>query len=624
MHNAAQEQQIVRFAAIVSIGNVMSRAMGLVREMVIAGVFGASGAMSAYRAARQVPFTLYDMLIGGMITSALVPTFSEYTTQERRDELWHVASLLLTLTASGLGIMVLILELGAPLLTRALVQFGSSSLQALTTDLLRIVILGVFFLGLSGIITALCHALQRFTLPAFAAAVFNATIVVFALTLGPRWIKDVRNPTIDDIWVGDVIAGQVATQENGTLLAETLVVDPTDLARYGVQGEVRAVEGQTLTITGERGDLQVRVDQGTSIRIRRRQVHALAIGLVLGAALQVALQFPALRDMRFRLAFDLRHPVLRHILGLYLPVVLSLVVAGLGVLVDRNLASRTGELTISWMSFATTLREFPLGLVSLAVSTAILPALAAQATLDHQRKQPSRPKLARRMPVAGAGGDFCATLASGLRLVLVLTLPAAVGLLVLARPLVALLFQHGVFGATDTIQTALALRYYLIGMVFAAIDLPLVFAFYARKDTLRPALVGILGVVLYLLVALPTYRTLGMIGLILANDAQLAGHAAVMIWLFQRQVGTLRGYGVGQTLLKSVAASAVMGLVVYGIALGVRGIWPAGGRTSWALTVVVGGGIGLGVYLGLCALLRVRELELARTLLFKISARLRT
>jgi putative peptidoglycan lipid II flippase len=199
---------------------------------------------------------------------------------------------------------------------------------------------------------------------------------------------------------------------------------------------------------------------------------------------------------------------------------------------------------------------------------------------------------------------------------MVLTLPAAVGLLVLAEPVVALIFEHGAFKAIDTIQTALALRFYLIGLVFAAVDQPLVFAFYARKNTLTPALVGVLGVFFYTLVAVPTYRTLGMVGLILGNGAQLAGHAVMMIWLFQRQVGTLRGYGIGQTLFKSSLAAVAMGVVVYGVtwvierALGQA--VPAGGRAGWALQVALGGGAGLVVYLALCARLRVRELELLR------------
>lgn len=528
MDDASREQQIARSATIVSVGNVLSRMMGLVREAVIANMFGASGAVSAYKTAAQVPLTLYEMLVGGMVSSALVPTLSGYAAAEQRDELGRIAGLLFTFAVLVLGAVVLLLEVGAPLLTPALVHFDAP-LQALTTRLLRIVLVSVFFLGLSGIATALCQALQRFALPAFTTVVFNASIVAAALTLGSRW----------------------------------------------------------------------------------RDVRVLAAGMVVGAALQVVLQLPALRDLRIRPALDLRDPLLRHILRLYAPVVLSLVVASLGILIDRNLASRTGESSISWMHYATTLIQFPLGLISMAIATAILPALARQAGLEDERESTDR-----------TSERFRATLASGLRLVLFLTIPAAVGLLVLAQPVIALLFQHGEFGPVDTAQTALALRIYLIGLIFAAVDQPLVFAFYARKDTLRPALVGILGVGFYLIVALPTLRTLGMVGLILANGAQLAGHASVMIWLFQRRVGSLRGQGIGGTLLKSVLAAAMMGGAVYGATRATVHLLPVEGRALWGATVVVGAGIGLGVYLALCALLKVPELDLARGLITQVIRRL--
>jgi putative peptidoglycan lipid II flippase len=244
----------------------------------------------------------------------------------------------------------------------------------------------------------------------------------------------------------------------------------------------------------------------------------------------------------------------------------------------------------------------------MAVATAILPALARHAA-DERR--------------GGSLDGFHATLASGMRLVLLLTLPAAAGLLVLADPLVALLFQHGEFDALDTFQTARALRFYLIGMVFAAVDQPLVFAFYARNETTKPALVGILGVGIYLLVALPTMRALGMLGLILANDAQLAGHAAVMIGLYRREVGSLRGHGVGRALVVALTASVAMGLVVYAVTLGIGRLVPGEGPARWGATVLVGGGAGLGAYWALCAAFSVSELSLLRPLLCALTRRLR-
>jgi putative peptidoglycan lipid II flippase len=198
------------------------------------------------------------------------------------------------------------------------------------------------------------------------------------------------------------------------------------------------------------------------------------------------------------------------------------------------------------------------------------------------------------------------TLASGLKLVLVLILPAVAGLFALSEPVVALVFQHGDFTAFDTQQTALALRLYLLGTTFAAIDLPLVFAFYARQNTLTPALVGVLGVGLYLVAALaPTsFRELRMTDLVLANSFQLTGHALVMLWLIGR-VGPLRRRGLGSTALKALAASLVMGGLAFAAAAWLAALLPGRSLMSQAAVALGAGAVGLAAYGVLVTLLRI-------------------
>ena len=101
----------------------------------------------------------------------------------------------------------------------------------------------------------------------------------------------------------------------------------------------------------------------------------------------------------------------------------------------------------------------------------------------------------------------------------------------MAKPIIALIFEHGAFTAYDTAWTALALRCYLLGLVFATVDWPLNFAFYARQDTLTPASVGVLSVLVYLIVALPLMKRLGMIGLVLSTSAKHTFHVLTMLIL---------------------------------------------------------------------------------------------
>ncbi len=516
---------MARAASLIAIGNIVSRVLGLVREIVIANLFGATGLVSAFEAAQRIPIMLYDLLIGGMVNAVLVPVFSEQAERDRA-ALWRIVSLVSSLAVIGLTAVILLIELAAPQVAFLLVGGFDEALLAVTARLLRLTNPAVLFLSLSGIFSGLLYALKRFALPAFTAAIFNATIVMVAL-VGVRFFG------------------------------------------WGIE--------------------------------------ALAVGLLLGSVLMVLLQLPGMRDARLRLVIDLRNPVLRRIGKLYLPILLGLVVSFIAISLDRNLASRTGPQSIAWMRYATTLIQFPLGLVSAAISLAILPTLSRQAVTAAENNS--------------GLAEFMETLATGLRLVLILIIPAAVALFALAEPVIGLLFQHGDFTAADTQQTALALRLYLLGLPFAAIDQPLIFAYYARQNTLTPALVGLLGVGFYLVAALlpALFRPLQMTDLVLANSIQLASHAVIMLWLTNR-VATLKGRRLGSTTLKAGGAALAMGLILGG-ALPVLTTWlPGSTWLSELLLVGLAMIVGSGVYLLGLWLLRTPELALLGNILQRFLA----
>ena len=518
---------IARAAGILSLGNVASRVLGLVRQTVIANLFGASPYVSAFVAAARVPTMIYDLLIGGLLSAALVPVFSDYASPEKRQELWRIFSVVVSLAVVVLSLIVILLELFAPQVAWIIGSGFDAELRAVTTKMIRIILPAVLFFGLSGMVTGLLYTLKRFTYPAFGAAIYNAGIITAAL-----------------------------------LLADKV------------------------------------------------NIYSLALGILLGAMLQLAIQLPDLRDVRFAFSLDLSHPALRRIAGLYLPIVLGLIISQIGIVIDSNLASRTGGESIAWMDYATRLIQFPIGMVSAAVSLAILPTLSQYASATSSKQPP----ISNLQPPTS---NFQHTLALGLKMVLMAIIPATIGLFVLAAPIVALLFQHGNFDAHDTAQTALALRYYLLGLTFAAIDLPLIFAFYARKDTLTPALVGVLGVVVYLVVALSLIRPLGMIGLILANSTQLTVHALTMLVLLQRRLGGLGGHGIMALAFKTLSASLVMGGMTYLALGGLQSALDAGTLVGKLVIVGGAGGVGLVTYLGMIALLRVEEARLVGEMIWR-------
>ena len=511
--------EVAQAAGIIALGNIASRVLGLVREMVKAGLFGATGSVGALEVAMRVLTLLYDFLVGGIISSALVPVLSDYVAPERRAELGRLVSTLLSLIAVVLSATVLAGELLAPQIVWAMAGGYATRFQWEAVRLLRVMLPAVVFLNAAGIISGTLYALKRFTLPAFTAAAYNAAIVALGLLLGKR---------------------------------------------LGVSG--------------------------------------MALGLLAGAVLQVALQWPGLRGVRIRFTLDVRHPALRRIGQLYVPIALGLIVDSLGVILSYNLASRTGASSIPWMQYSATLIQFPLGLISLAVSVAILPTLSRQAAGGHT-------------------GPFKATLAQGLRLVLALTIPATAGLWVLATPLVALVFEHGGFTGVDTLGTVAALRCHLVGLIFAAVDQPLIFAFYARKDTWTPALVGAVTVGLYVFMALTPalFIALTLNGLILANSLKWAAHAIIMLVLLQRAIGSLGKHGIWRLVLKATGASLVMGMAVQVVT---AGLVKLPGLAGELIPVVVGGAVGVTVYGLMAAVLGIEEMRLLKMALLDLGYRL--
>jgi putative peptidoglycan lipid II flippase len=518
------------------LGNIASRLLGVVREQVIAALFGTTGTTDAFVAAATVPTMVYDLLIGGAISAALIPVFSDYADHDEQD-LWRVASSVINLVLGVLVIVVAILVIFAPQLMGVLATGLPAEKQAQAVVLVRLVLPAVLFLGLSAITTALLYAQQRFALPAFAVALYNLGLIVVAV----------------------LFAGRLG-------------------------------------------------------------VVSLALGLLVGAMAQVALQLPGLRAMRYSLRLELNHPGVRKILVLYAPVALGLLVTQAQVVIDRHLASQTGEGSMATMRFATTLVQFPLGLVGTAMSLAILPTLSRYATraleaaglnplepVDEIAATPSLPT-APASPSSDPAGDFKRTLATGLKLTLLLILPATVGLVILRLPLIELLFQHGVFGAASTQRTALAFLCYSPSIPFAAIDLLLVAAFYARKNTLVPALyVASFGVLVYLVVALSLIGPLGMPGLVLANSAYWTAHAIVLFWLLWLEIGGLQGYGLVRAAAKTLAAALVMGVAVAAVGP-LLGHWlPLAGLRDVAVWLAVAAAVGVVVYTAAVALLRVEE-----------------
>lgn len=508
---SADDLSVARATGVVALGNITSRVLGLGREMLLSDLFGAGIAVDAFNLAVIVPKTLFDLLIGGHVNSAIVPVLSEYGMAEDRSELWQLVNLLLGVVVVTLAGLVLVLELLAPQVIGLIASSEVPETQVLATQLLRITTPALMFLSLFAVLSGVLYALRRFTIPAFAGAMFNGSIVIVTLIAAPS--------------LG---------------------------------------------------------------------IAAMAVGWVVGAGVQMAAQVWGLRDGRLfpTLKGMWASPGLKRIVLLYLPVMFSLVIDTLVIrLVSYRLASQVGPASISYMNFATTLMQFPHGLVATAISIAILPTLSRQAIALGQHDG---------MVV------YQETLGRGLRLAIVLILPAAIGLFVLASPIVGLLFEHGSFSPVDTANTALALKLYLVGLPFAAVDLLLVFAFYSQKDTLTPAIVGVISLIAYLVIALSLMPRYGLFSLMIADSCKHFIHASVAFYLLSFRIGGLKSQGLPVTVFKALVASILMGIGAWLLRDVLLSVLPA--NIFGEIGVVAGSaGVGILIFMAFAALLRIRE-----------------
>jgi putative peptidoglycan lipid II flippase len=234
----------------------------------------------------------------------------------------------------------------------------------------------------------------------------------------------------------------------------------------------------------------------------------------------------------------------------------------MGQFIDRNLASHLPDGSVTSMEVATRVIQFPLGIVGLAVSFAILPTLArfndeADLSLAEYRE----------------------TLIFGLRLVLLLMLPFLAVVAALNYPLVEVLFQRGAFGPQDTARTAAVFLAYSPMLPLTAVDYLLINAFYARQNARTPVVVGVVCVLIYLGVALSLIGPLGAVGLALANAVQNSSHALILLFLLGRSLPGLR---IGRALLPFLARTVPAAAIVSGLLVVV-----------WPLLSVLGGLLGL-------------------------------
>ncbi len=322
--------------------------------------------------------------------------------------------------------------------------------------------------------------------------------------------------------------------------------------------------------------------------------HALSVGVTLGGLVQFFWLAVALR--RQGIALQLRKPTLtpgvKKLLVLMAPVALGAGAMQVNLLIDIIIASFLPEGSLSFLFYADRLNQLPIGIVGVAIGTAILPMLSRQLT-------------------DGREADAAATLNRSIELALFFAVPAAVALMIIPGPLIAGLFERGAFDAADTAKTAAALMAYAAGLPAYALIKVLSPAFFARQDTRSPVRYSIIALVLNVVLNLILMGPLLHVGLALATAISAWVNVALLLYGLSRKEYLELDRRLGQRLPRLMLASAVMGGALWFLAGSFAPLFGQGEgmRIMAVLGLVVGGGLVFGLCAQLFGALRLSELR---------------
>jgi putative peptidoglycan lipid II flippase len=335
-------------------------------------------------------------------------------------------------------------------------------------------------------------------------------------------------------------------------------------------------------------------------------ITIVAIATLVGGLGQLAIQWPPLRKegFRYRFVLDFKDEGLHKVLLLMGPGTIGMAATQINVFVNTVLATGEGTGAVSFLDFAFRLMYLPIGLFGVSIATAATPAIS-------------------RMVAEQDFARIRSTLASALGLMLFLNLPATVGLIVLAVPIVAVIFERGQFTTSDTLNTAAALQFYAIGLIGYSIVRIISPTFYALGRSRVPVMVSAASVVINIALNVTLVRLLGFRGLALGTSITAIVNASVQLFLLRREINGLEGSRIAASFARVIAASAVMGGVTWISYQLMLVVLPGSSLLTQILRLLVTIGASLAALAGVAQVLRIPEFGDARDLVLRRLKRMR-
>ena len=497
----------VRNTALMSVGTTLSRVTGYLRLVAQFAALGVSVLGNTYTMANTTPNIVYELVLGGILTSVFVPVFVEWLQKHGREEAWLVADRVLTLSLVILSAVAILGALFAPQIIRLYLvasHAGNKEAQiALGAFFLRWFMPQIVFYGVGAVAIGLLNAERKFTVPMFAPILNNlaviATFGIYALLVGAG------KHTLQDI-----------------TLAEKTV---------------------------------------------------LAAGTTFGVVAMTLALWPSLRRLGFRwhLRFDWNHPAVRRLGKLALWVVVYVVANQLAYVVIIVLTGKFPPGGYQVYVSAFILFQLPHAIVAVSIFTALLPAMSGR-WADGDRE------------------ELRTLFSRGLRDTVVVIVPAALGYVALALPIVRLLLLHGRAGPAGVELTAKTLQAFALGLPFFSAFQLLTRTFYAMQDTRTPALVNIAAACVNVGADL-VYVSLGwgLPGLALGHATSYLFATIVCLILLRRRLGHVDGRRIARTLVRVIPASILAACAALLAAAGIRSVFGTDANTLVRLLQVAAG-----------------------------------
>ena len=507
----SEQHKITRRASVFSIATILSRILGMARDVLIASYFGAGLALSAFIVAFAIPNMMRRLLGEGALSSAFVPVFSDSLEQEGHQKAVDLANTVATIAG---GILILLVVLISGILWAVDAVAGSSPKVYYIVRLGQVMIPYLFFICLCGFGMGVLNTFHHYAVPAFLPALMNVLLIGAVIFVCP-------------------------------LFGET----------------------------------------------KLSQIFGLAVTVLVGGVLQLGILYFPLRskNVRYRPRLDWHNPYLKRFLMLFFPAFFALSVTQINVVIDHQLAIFIDEAAPSELYFANRLVQLPLGVFGIALSVVLLPTLS-------------------KLCAAGKMEEFKQTFLYAMRQVMAISIPAMVGIFILKKDIVALLFQRGLFTEANTDIVSKVLMCYTFGLFsFFAVKITTP-AFLAMHDSKTPMRLGFVSVGLNLVLNLILMFPLKSRGFALATAVSSSFYLFLLWRKLQQRIGGFDMKKLKNSALRIVAASILMGIVVVLASANIKKILDYSELYGKIITLFSVVCVGVLSYLTAARLFRVREI----------------